>query len=65
MKATLIILVWSAGVLAIAQDKGINSARLMSKDANKDGRLSREELGDQFWQRAAGQDANGDGVLEG
>jgi len=47
-----------------AQDKGINSKRLMSNDANKDGKLTKEELGDVFWKRAAGQDANGDGALD-
>lgn len=64
MKATLIITLCSVSLLAMAQDKGINSERLMAKDANKDGKLSKEELGDKFWQRAAGQDANGDGVLD-
>ncbi|MFN0075156.1 MAG: prolyl oligopeptidase family serine peptidase [Prosthecobacter sp.] len=64
MKATLIITLSLFGVIAAAQDKGINSERLMSKDTNKDGKLSKEELGDKFWQRAAGQDANGDGALD-
>ncbi|MDZ4401418.1 prolyl oligopeptidase family serine peptidase [Prosthecobacter sp.] len=64
MKTLLTISLCSVSLLAIAQDKGINPERLMSKDANKDGKLSKEELGDKFWQRAAGQDANGDGVLD-
>jgi predicted peptidase len=38
--------------------------RLQSADANKDGKLSKEELGEKFWSRAAGFDANGDGVLD-
>jgi predicted peptidase len=46
------------------KEKGIDVERLMSKDANEDGKLSKEELGEKFWQRAAGQDANGDGVLD-
>lgn len=64
MKSTLIITLCWVSLLAMAQDKGINTERLMSKDTNKDGKLSKEELGEQFWQRAAGQDANGDGVLD-
>jgi predicted peptidase len=46
------------------KEKGLDTERLMSKDANKDGKLSKEELGEKFWARAAGQDANGDGVLD-
>lgn len=38
--------------------------RLASADANKDGKLSKEELGEKFWSRATGFDANGDGVLD-
>lgn len=64
MSTRLILFLSSISVIALAQDKGINSDRLMTKDANKDGRLSKEELGEQFWKRAAGQDANGDGVLD-
>lgn len=56
----LLLSLISAGATA----KNLNTDRLMSKDTNKDGRLSREELGEPFWQRAAGQDANGDGFLD-
>ena len=51
-------------ISVVASAKGINSDRLMSKDTDKDGKLSRQELGEQFWQRSAGQDANGDGFLD-
>lgn len=47
-----------------AQELDPKAGRLMSRDTNKDGKLSKEELGDQFWQRAKGQDADGDGVLD-
>lgn len=62
MKASLIIALGSIGISALAKD--INTELLMAKDANKDGKLSKEELGESFWKRAAGQDANGDGVLD-
>lgn len=64
MRRALILILGLISVLAVAQDKGINIERLMTKDANKDGKLSKEELGAQFWQRSSGQDANGDGVLD-
>jgi poly(3-hydroxybutyrate) depolymerase len=64
MKTILIFLLALISVFALAQDKGIKNERLMTKDTNKDGMLSKEELGDQFWKRAASQDANGDGVLD-
>lgn len=47
-----------------AKEKGGKFDRLLAKDANKDGKLSKEELGETFWKRASGQDANGDGVLD-
>src|SRR5436190_23654505 len=66
MKTILCIVVCCCAGLASAQEKvkGLNVERLMSKDANKDGKLSKEELGEKFWKRSAGQDANGDGVLD-
>lgn len=64
MKTFLTIIMCSVSLVAVAQDKGINTERLMSKDTNKDGKLSKQELGEQFWKRATGQDANGDGVLD-
>ena len=39
-------------------------SRLADKDTNKDGKLSRRELGEQFWKRAAGFDIDGDGTLD-
>lgn len=48
---------------AFAQTKD-KISRLETKDANKDGKLSKEELGDKFWSRAAGYDSNADGVLD-
>jgi predicted peptidase len=66
MKTILCIAVCCCAGIASAQEKekGLDAGRLMSKDANKDGKLSKEELGEKFWQRAAGQDANGDGMLD-
>ena len=51
-------------ISVVATAKSLNTDRLMSKDTNKDGKLSKEELGEPFWQRTAGQDANGDGFLD-
>lgn len=45
----------------LAQDS--KAERFTAKDTNQDGKLSREELGDAFWNRAAGFDANADGIL--
>ncbi len=61
MKSLLLFLLIAVPVLAQQKDK---TDRLLSKDANKDGTLSKEELGGQFWARATGFDANGDGVLD-
>lgn len=47
-----------------AADENKSRDRLAAKDSNKDGKLSRAELGEQFWKRVSGQDANGDGVLD-
>src|SRR6185503_17237260 len=47
-----------------AADENKSRDRLIAKDSNKDGKLSREELGEQLWKRVSGQDANGDGVLD-
>ena len=52
------------GLAFSAETSGINVERLMSKDLNEDGRLSKEELGARFWERAASQDANADGMLD-
>lgn len=47
-----------------AAEENKSRDRLIAKDTNKDGKLSREELGERFWKRVSGQDANGDGVLD-
>jgi len=64
MKTSVILSCLLTGTLAFAQEKPGKNDRLMSKDSNKDGKLSKEELGEQFWKRAAAQDANGDGLLD-
>ena len=64
MRTSLLTLPLLICSLAMAQDKGINADRLMTKDANKDGKLSKEELGEQFWKRVAGFDADADGALD-
>jgi hypothetical protein len=64
MKTILAISFCVCASLSGAQDKGIDSERLMSKDANKDGKISKEELGEKLWIRAVGQDADGDGLLD-
>ena len=64
MKPALIFTWLLSSIVVFAQEKPGKAGRLMSKDSNKDGKLSKEELGEQFWQRAAGQDANGDGQLD-
>jgi len=56
-----LVLVFALPALAQQKDK---TARLQSLDANKDGKLTKEELGAQFWNRASGYDANSDGVLD-
>lgn len=61
MKPTLLLLLAAVPVFAQTKDK---FARLQSMDTNKDGKLSKEELGAQFCSRAVGFDANGDGVLD-
>lgn len=61
MKPLLLLLFLIVPSFAQQRDK---FARLESADANKDGKLSKEELGAQFWSRASGFDANGDGVLD-
>ena len=61
MKPILLLLFLAATAPAQQKDK---FARLESMDANKDGKLSKEELGAQFWARASGYDANADGVLD-
>jgi len=68
MKTLSTLAVWFLCVALVAaqgKEKGLDTERLMSKDANKDGKLSKEELGEKFWARAAGQDADGNGVLDG
>jgi len=64
MRTFLVSLPFLLCGLALAKDDGINADRLMTKDTNKDGKLSKEELGEQFWKRSSGFDANGDGVLD-
>ncbi len=58
------ILFWMLALVAATAQQTDKFARLQSMDANKDGKLSKEELGEQFWSRASGYDANGDGVLD-
>jgi len=64
MKIFLTISLSLVGIISVVVAKDLNTERLMSKNANKDGKLSREELGDTLWNRLSGQDANGDGVLD-
>ena len=40
------------------------ASRLMARDANRDGKLSIDELPEQMWERAATFDSNEDGVLD-
>jgi len=64
MKTKLITTLCLFSVIALAKGNGIDSDRLMTKDTNKDGKLSKEELGDKLWQRMSSQDANSDGALD-
>ena len=64
MKTTFLTLLSSLSVIAMVHAKDIDTERLGSKDTNKDGKLSKEELGDKLWQRMSAQDANGDGALD-
>jgi predicted peptidase len=64
MKTTILILINLFGMLAIEQGKDINTDRLWTKDTDKNGKLSKDELGDKLWQRMSPQDANGDGALD-
>lgn len=64
MKTTLLILLGQLSVMAMVHGKDIDTERLWSKDTNKDGKLSKEELGDKLWQRMSAQDVNGDGALD-
>lgn len=61
MKPLLLLLLIAIPALAQQKDK---TDRLLAKDANNDGNLSKKELGEQFWARASGFDANGDGLLD-
>jgi len=61
ISATLVSLLFIVSAAAQQKDK---TARLQAMDSNKDGKLSRDELGAQFWARASGFDANGDGALD-
>ncbi|MBX7211646.1 MAG: prolyl oligopeptidase family serine peptidase [Verrucomicrobiaceae bacterium] len=49
---------------AAAQSKSAKLDLILDKDANKDGRITKEELGEKYWARASGFDANGDGALD-
>ena len=64
MKTTILILFGQLSVMAMVHGKDIDTERLWSKDTNKDGKLSKEELGDKLWQRMSAQDANSDGALD-
>ena len=64
MKSLLAVILCQLSFWMPAQGKDIDTGRLWSKDSNKDGKLSKEELGDKLWQRMSAQDANGDGALD-
>lgn len=64
MKTILPIIGCFVALGAFAQDKGVKLDRIFDKDANKDGKLTKEELGGKYWARASGFDANGDGMLD-
>ena len=51
MKTTIHILLGTLSMMAMVHGKDIDTDRLWSKDTNKDGKLSKEELGDKLWQR--------------
>lgn len=64
MKTPVLVLLLFSLVPVAGGQKGEKTNRLSSRDADGDGRLSREELGETFWKRAAGYDANGEGALD-
>jgi len=64
MKTPLLIVAALGCVLAGLAAQDAKPDRLAAKDTNQDGKLSREELGETFWNRAAGFDANADGALD-
>ena len=64
MKMTFLLLVAQLSVMGISMGKDLDTERLWTKDANKDGKLSKEELGDKLWKRMSAQDANGDDALD-
>ena len=49
---------------AFAQDKGAKLDRIFDKNTNKDGKVTKDELGGKYWARAAGFNADGDGALD-
>lgn len=64
MKMQLLLACTLLALAATAQDKGGKFDRLIDTDANKDGKLSKQELGEKFWSRASAYDSNSDGVLD-
>lgn len=66
MKTTTILTITSCfiALTAFAKDKDSKLDRIFDKDANKDGKVTKEELGEKYWARASSFDANGDGALD-
>lgn len=64
MKTVAISLLSLISIASPAQETGGKFDRLKTIDANKDGKVSKEELGEKFWGRASGFDADGDGALD-
>lgn len=64
MKTTTLILFGQLSVLALVHGEDVNTERLWTRDTNKDGKLSKEELGGKLWQRMSAQDADADGALD-
>ena len=62
MKSLLVAILCQLSFWMPAQGKDIDTGRLWSRDAYKDGKLSKDELGDKLWKRMSAQDANGVGV---
>jgi hypothetical protein len=57
MRALAFSLLCLVSTASHAQQKGGKLDRLKTMDANKDGKVAKEELGEKFWSRAAGFDA--------
>ncbi|WP_254508950.1 carboxylesterase family protein [Anatilimnocola floriformis] len=69
MKMPLVLLLALATALSAADkpqpdQKGLNFERLKAADANKDGLLTAEELGETLWKRISPYDADANGKLD-